>query len=250
MTEWKEKVANELAGWELVPILSKYAQEHRERTETLSVFWPAWGCWVSPPLHKDNGKIRGALIWDMTPVSTCPNCTDCRETCYALKEYIYPDRRNIWAIHEWMARHDVDFLGKAIMVQLARSVTTTVRIHGSGDFFSEEYIKMWERIAYFYNNITFYFYTKADEVFPEEIASLADLPNVNRVRSLLPHGELNYGEEDCIKKMLAKYKEQIALCPNYNKADIDPTTKRPRKYHCVSECTYCLTHEYVLIRRH
>lgn len=242
----RNDIAEKLARWDAATCCAAYAKKNRNPTAGKRIYWPAWDCYVTMPLMAGNSKVK-TLIFNLPPVSTCPNCKNCEGTCYAIKDYMYPKTRDKWAIHEWSARHDIPWLEAAIRQQLKTAKKSIVRIHGAGDFFSPEYVRMWCRIARRFPSKKFYYYTKAKF---EELETLSRLPNVNQVESILPDGEINYGDDNFIDSMLAKYKDIVALCPNYNKADIDAKTGRPKKYHCVQDCSYCVTHQYVLIRKH
>lgn len=113
-------------------------------------------------LSKGNKKLpTSTLIFNLPAVKTCPNSTpQCRKWCYARKaERMYPNvlpfrNRN----HE--TSKQIDFVS-LIHSELGRSRTVKqVRIHESGDFYSEEYYNKWLSIARLNKDLTFYAYTK------------------------------------------------------------------------------------------
>ena len=113
------------------------------------------------------------LIWSLPAIKTCPNaCDACKYWCYAVKsEKAYPDclpcrERNLKATKR------ADFV--EIMTTYIRNAAShhtykaakriVVRIHESGDFYSQEYYNAWIEIAKNCSdikNIVFMAYTKS-----------------------------------------------------------------------------------------
>jgi hypothetical protein len=189
-------------------------------------------------LSLGNGKLaHGILIWNMPTVKTCPNSETCRTTCYAKKaERLYPnvlpcrernyqasrlesfEDRMVWTIISSVAKHDV----------------RAVRVHESGDFYSQAYADKWAQIAKRVHNVqpdvVFFAYTKS----PYRPAS-----GFNIVESIMPDGERNYGT----------YREMIALAKKY-RAKVCPYGLSKRTITCGIECTACQTSKYVVFLKH
>ena len=96
--------------------------------------------------------------------NTCPGANACRGVCYAKQgRYAMAGVFNA-------RKHNVDVFagGAANFVSLAVADLTrfakrynVVRVHDSGDFFSQEYLDAWKAIARAMPNLTFYAYTKS-----------------------------------------------------------------------------------------
>lgn len=123
-------------------------------------------------LTKANGKgyrILGYGIpadFDFDGGNTCPGASACRGVCYAKQgRYIMAGVKN--------ARlHNLSFFlrnGRAAFVmaaqmdlsRLTKKTYNVVRVHDSGDFFSQEYLDAWKSIASVFPNVIFYAYTKS-----------------------------------------------------------------------------------------
>ena len=91
---------------------------------------------------------------------TCPGAGDCRLICYAKKgSYRYP-----CVIHKRLLALAWTFtdgwVGKAID-DLSKTKMKAVRIHDSGDFYSQEYLRNWFEIADCHPEKLFYAYSKS-----------------------------------------------------------------------------------------
>ena len=106
---------------------------------------------------------------------TCPSAGICAEYCYARQgRYTFaqiqaPRERNLWklrAIHEKVMGEEsswgwIDFMADIVMdVEQFPKRIRRVRIHDSGDFFTEQYYHAWLDIARMCAHITFYAYSK------------------------------------------------------------------------------------------
>lgn len=109
-----------------------------------------------------------AKLSNGTNIKTCPNAGACANVCYARNgtynfsnvkarhtanlEYIIEDPRG-WFAHMLEEVNHPRMRGKY------------VRIHDSGDFFSEDYLRLWLRLALLTPDVTFYCYTKEVSMF-------------------------------------------------------------------------------------
>jgi len=113
-------------------------------------------------LSRGNKKLPSSTaIFNLPAGRTCPNSTaQCRKFCYARKaERIYPAVLP-FRMRNWDLTKQETFVA-LVSSELSRARTiTTVRIHESGDFYSEDYFKKWIRIAEAHPNLIFYAYTK------------------------------------------------------------------------------------------
>ena len=117
---------------------------------------------MSKLLSKGNHKLpTSTAIFNLPSGRTCPGRTaKCLKHCYAKKaerQYpaVLPFRMRNWDTSK------TDRFFDLISGELSRSrVITTVRIHESGDFYSEEYFRKWVDIALAFPELKFYAYTK------------------------------------------------------------------------------------------
>jgi hypothetical protein len=177
-------------------------------------------------MARGNSKLsRTILCWNITPIVSCPNCTDCKNTCYAIGSYYrFPDCKIAWDRNFELSKSG-QFV-PYVIGQISRSRTVkAVRIHVSGDFFSREYILQWYHIAKMFPHIPFYGYTKTFMVFPVELEKLCSLPNVNIIDSIAIDGGLNYGDEKRIAELKAM---GYHVCKG-----------TPDVFKCGRECSYC-----------
>lgn len=93
----------------------------------------------------------------------CPQAGACAKVCYARQgRYRQPHaiatrERNLLIVRSDLAR----FVRLAIKDLAARPSRTTVRVHDSGDFFSQAYLDAWFAIARTFPRKRFYCYTKS-----------------------------------------------------------------------------------------
>lgn len=94
-------------------------------------------------------------------LNTCPGALACRAVCYA-KQGTYLFKNVIKARqHNLDMSQNMYFVDWAVEdLQRMRKVNT-VRIHDSGDFYSQEYLDKWIAIATMVADKTFYAYTKS-----------------------------------------------------------------------------------------
>jgi hypothetical protein len=93
--------------------------------------------------------------------NTCPGALACRAVCFA-KQGRYTMKNVKAARAHNLALSQDDSFTAFIIGDLARMRTVnTVRIHDSGDFYSQEYLNKWAIIARALPYITFYAYTKS-----------------------------------------------------------------------------------------
>ena len=126
-------------------------------------------------LVTQNGRLRQIGVWNWTlpafagrlpdgrTYNTCPSAGICRNLCYARAgTYRFPA---VKAKHETNLMYVLDDLPgweRAMLAELdaPRFAGGLVRIHDSGDFFSDAYLTAWLRIFRARPGIQFYCYTK------------------------------------------------------------------------------------------
>ena len=118
----------------------------------------------------------------------------------------------------------------AIIKKSLKHGVTAVRVHESGDFYSQEYANKWETIAKSFPNLRFFAYTKSD------FRPCAD--NFNIVESVLPDGSINFGDDNFITEKKEKY--GYPVCP----VTLGEGVK------CGSDCKLCQDVSHVLFKKH
>ena len=94
--------------------------------------------------------------------NTCPGANACRGVCYAKQgRYLMAGVKNA-RLHNFNASRASNFILQAC-ADLKRLVKryNVVRLHDSGDFYSQEYLNAWKVIADTFPEIIFYAYTKS-----------------------------------------------------------------------------------------
>ena len=169
-------------------------------------------------LRWENSKLKSQFIFDLPPVSTCGRTCP---SCYALKsERRFPAVR---ALRQRNYTHSqLPTFVSTVVSELAstRRCARTVRIHSSGDFYSQSYIDSWSQIATALPQFTFYAFTKQLSRF--DFTHIMSLPNVIIIDSLM-HGPLNYGKASAAPK-------NVFVCPCNDTNTI-----------CGQTCRYCQT---------
>jgi hypothetical protein len=90
--------------------------------------------------------------------NTCPKAGACKAVCYARQNtFVYPDAIRVRIDNLWSTMRPtfVDEMAEEI------GKATHVRIHDSGDFYSQQYLDSWIAIARKRPDVVFYAYTKS-----------------------------------------------------------------------------------------
>lgn len=183
-------------------------------------------------IKKGNSKIDKSCNVFNLPTYICRVQCD---RCYARKAEIrFPAtlaaRRRNYEASLNIARFTND-----MVVEINRSGNSLMRIHESGDFYSQEYVNAWAFIVSWCHTVKFYAYTKRyDEPWFEYIKTL---PNFNLINSITPLG-YNYGTEEYCNKLVEEY--GYTLCP----------CRKGVKVVCMKDCNECLTNDKVCFIQH
>lgn len=208
---------------------------------------------IRPVLVDGNTKLgKGVWTWSMLPTNqpynvtvngisrtvsgTCPcHC----KGCYATK-----GKYNCTSVIESLARKTVlayDFLSwleRAIIAQIKADNIRLLRIHAAGDFFSAEYVAMWQRVVDACPDCVFWTYTK----YEQAENAFDSYSNANCVKSLIHGYGFNFGHCDYILRVYKALKEagkSVYIC----RCGID------KNQHCIN-CTGCSKNEIVLFVEH
>lgn len=188
-------------------------------------------------VEKAIGKI--AADWQDAQRLCGGTCSCNCPGCYAQSgHYVKSSVRASLAWRTFLCRRFLAWTENAINAQIAACNIKMVRIHAAGDFFSNEYVMMWKRIAEVNTDCIFWTYTKT--AF-EAVKRFDSLNNANVVKSLID-GKVNFGKAGYL---MALYKELVAagksvwIC----RCGID------KEQHC-NNCHHCYSAEYVLFLEH
>ena len=163
-----------------------------------------------------DGKIR-LVSFNLPAIKACPGAGACKGVCYATQGRIAIG--SAAAVRE-QNHHDsqviLDLLGPAALaVELEALVQASkprkgqlwVRIHDSGDLYSQSYIDAWVQVIKAMPEVSFYAYTKSLHL---DLSELEALPNMMLVQSVggkhdskidksKPHSRIFTTHEDRIK---------------------------------------------------
>lgn len=171
-------------------------------------------------LKYGNAKLHNTLVFNLPAgMSTCNRICP---GCYAIKfQKLYP---NVLPYRNRMleASQQPDFVTQiSADIASCRKPFKYVRIHESGEFYSQDYIDKWYTITKSFPQYIFYAYTKRTADF--DFTSLSSLPNFVLIDSLM-HGGLNYAKS-------TQLSSSIFTCP----ATLSKTVR------CGVECSYCMS---------
>lgn len=193
--------------------------------------------WVS--MMQGNTKLDKSIkTFNLPAVQSCPNSKSCAKNCYALKaekgrfgKVVRPSRERNFRL----AKENLQLLKTLILKHLKKG--DIVRIHESGDMFSQGYLDMWTEVIKERPDVIFYTYTKTEEML--NWSAIKRLPNFNLVSSMIG-GRINFGPEDEIR-ILAKDMGAF-VCP----------CRKGNKVRCGVDCKECMTpgHSNVVFIQH
>lgn len=129
-----------------------------------------------------NEKISQAIQhFDLPAALTCPGSSElCREKCYSLRgRYLFPQvQERLHHCFEMSKRKDFP---KLMIEEIRRKgAAFVVRIHCSGDYYSEAYVRKWIEVIRASPNTRFYGYTRSwsvQSIYPA-LCELATLDNM------------------------------------------------------------------------
>ena len=109
-----------------------------------------------------NVKLGTIPQFNLTPVKSCLNCSECKKYCYALKSYRqYPSTKVAWDKNLHVCSNDLDTFKHEMRDFLTVYSPKYFRLHSAGDFFNQEYLNAWIKIIKDFPNTTFLAYTKS-----------------------------------------------------------------------------------------
>ena len=113
----------------------------------------------------------GVTLTDGTNMNVCPQAGACASFCYARSgtyNFSNVKRRHIQNLEYILEDPDGWFNQMLEEVQKPKMVGKHIRIHDAGDFFTEDYLHLWIKIAELTPEVTFYCYTKEVTLFKKQ----------------------------------------------------------------------------------
>ena len=215
-------------------IYAKYGIEYD--TATQKIYNPFNNEWITELLKDGNTKTGKAVkCWAMSTKTCSIQC----EKCYGKRGfYAFGNGLEMLNRNAELAMLHLDFFKRAIMAQCETFKDgTEIRIHVVGDFFSVEYVKVWQGVIETYPQLIFWTYTKVTKYEN----AFAEYPNANIVKSVI-NGKFNFGHCDHIIDLYTELKDNgknVHIC----RCGVDDNQ------HC-SGCHKCSLCDYVLFIEH
>lgn len=170
-------------------------------------------------LKYENAKLHNQLVFNL-PVSM-ETCARICPGCYALKPQQRFPAVLAYRNERLHASKQSDFITRITTeIQACRKPLAAVRIHESGEFYSQDYISSWTTIVSSLPTVRFYAFTKRLADF--DFTQLQALPNFVLINSLHTGG-LNYAKA-------ADLPTSVFTCP---------ATTSPAQ--CGIDCSWCWT---------
>jgi hypothetical protein len=102
-------------------------------------------------------------------MNTCPQALACKGVCYAkmgryvMHNVVQARKHNLkLSLRPTFVRHIIADLNQMVVKsKVCKKPYNVVRLHDSGDFFSQEYLNNWATIAATFPHVIFYAYTKS-----------------------------------------------------------------------------------------
>ncbi|MBA5248666.1 MAG: hypothetical protein FE834_03905 [Gammaproteobacteria bacterium] len=113
-----------------------------------------------------NHEYYKTWVWNLPPIIACPQASEwCRESCYNAdnREEVFPI--NKWMENYYLAVNYLETVKNQIIETLKKDEHRKIafRIHSSGDFISNKYIRMWLNIVKECRHVDFWTYTRSWE---------------------------------------------------------------------------------------
>jgi hypothetical protein len=177
-------------------------------------------------MGQGNKKLADHIkTFNLPAERSCPDSESCSKDCYAKKsETRFRDVSSSRTRNFRLARESREDLKKKIQAHLKAG--DIVRIHESGDVFSQAYLDMWNEIVAANPSVFFYTYTKTEGRF--DWSAIKKHKNFNLVSSKIDD-ERNFGPEEEIKVKASEL--NLPICP----------CKKGNDVQCGVDCKMCMT---------
>ena len=181
-----------------------------------------------------NVRKSDIKIFNLPPVETCPYAYDCQKIykCYAisLEEYRPDFKAQNKYNFDLLRKHHKSIDKMADLINSSLPKAKIIRIHSSGDFFNERYLKAWLKVARNNKDIIFYAYTTSIPFWINNLDEIDSLENFKLIASLgtnnqdhlikkynLQFSKVVYSENEADRLGLkSDYDERMAITQNDN----------------------------------
>lgn len=201
-------------------------------------------------LKAGNSKLHSSCLISTLPTAICFGKGKQCKHCYALKaehQYLQVLPARMRHLKETMANSFVS----SLVEEIRKSKKTKVRIHESGDYYSQAYLDKWTAIAEQLPNVRFYCFTKKEDKL--DFTAFKALLNTNVVQSIAPDGGYNFGTMERLAELSAM---GYHICPCGIEEETISYTKSGKKVIknkdkvCMNTCNACLYTERVAFLKH
>ena len=182
---------------------------------------------------KGNRKIsKDVLIWNLPRAITCRGAGECLRFCYEIKiERMYPNvRKSRMRNLEFSKKKE---FVKKIVEYLKRRKEKIIRLHESGDLYSQEYLDKWKEIARQLPEKRFFAYTKSFDL--DLWTNLP--PNFNIIQSYGSRFDFLIDKKKATARVIKDVRERKPfefICPE------QLAKKKGKEIKCMRECKLCL----------
>jgi hypothetical protein len=179
-------------------------------------------------LSRGNTKVHKALIWNLPAAKTCPGSTAlCREICYAkdaevLHNNVVPQSRA-----RQLEISKLPNFRELMIEKLNRARLPRMRIHESGDFYSQKYLDDWVAIIQQFPERKFWAYTKSWNL---DFTEALKLPNFN-LRYSVDVTTAHYPAQDIPLAAVSEEENGTFVCP--------ATLVKGHAIRCMKDCSFC-----------
>jgi len=189
----------------LNPFLNSYRSElSKLRSENEGIF--------IPHLSSNNAKLKAEKIASFGLVAgiTCPGAAKCNSNrfCYAQNgRYIMSQAMSV-RVENFLASKQNHFVTSiTVLLKSLPKNWLVIRLHDSGDFYSQEYVDKWEQIISKNKDKFFYAYTKSLNLNLDKLISLKNALIIqseggkfdHKINYDLPHAKIFRNERELVE---------------------------------------------------
>ena len=163
-------------------------------------------------------KKSDIKTFNITPAKSCPYAYDCQHVfkCYALiqEEYRKDFKKQNKYNYDLLRKNHKSVDAMTDLIDRSLLPSKIIRIHSSGDFFNERYLKAWIKVSQLKHNknIIFYAYTTSIPYWINNLDEINSLDNFKLIASLGTNGQ-----DHLIKKYNLQF-SKVVYSENESKA--------------------------------
>jgi len=190
-------------------------------------------------MSRGNHKLsKEQLIWNLPRGKTCPGAGDCLKWCYEIKtERIYRNARLSRERNLLFSKSDM-FMS-TLIEYLRKSKKKIVRIHSSGDFYSQVYLDKWKAIARTLKDTTFYAFTKSFHL--DLYSNLSSNFIILQSTASKWDKKIDWSKNTAITYDLERHAELLKRISSLGKVQHLCPYHDPSFENCGTTCNYCFS---------